>query len=97
MKTPRLVGDPAAFALDAVRRRPGRSAAFARDDWLQLFLGDRVPLANSSPATPAPSSGATMNSQSWATAVGFEPAPTSAGPIERAGLTDTPVTLMPTI
>jgi hypothetical protein len=36
-----------------------------------------------------------MRSQSCATAPGFEPIPISAGPIERAGLTDVPVMLMP--
>ena len=38
-----------------------------------------------------------MNSQSCASAVGLVPAPISAGPNERAGLTETPVTLMPTM
>lgn len=55
------------------------------------------PALNSRPAAPVPSNGATMNNQSCATAPGLLPAPFSAGPIERAGLTDTPVTLMPTI
>ena len=40
------------------------------------------------PAAPAPIKGAMMNSHSCATAPGFEPMPTSAGPIERAGLSD---------
>src|SRR6185437_3602328 len=55
-----------------------------------------APVRNRMPAAPAPISGAMMNSQSFATATGFEPTPTSAGPIERAGLTDVPVMLMPT-
>ena len=38
-----------------------------------------------------------MNIQSCATAPGLVPMPTSAGPIERAGLTEVPVMLMPTI
>jgi hypothetical protein len=37
-----------------------------------------------------------MKSQSCATRSGFEAKPTSAGPIERAGLTEVPVMLMPT-
>ena len=37
-----------------------------------------------------------MNSQSCTTRSGFDPIPTSAGPIERAGLTEVPVMLMPT-
>ena len=41
----------------------------------------------------APMIGATMNSQSWPNAV---PPTNKAGPMERAGFTDTPVTLMPT-
>src|ERR1700722_11303765 len=55
-----------------------------------------APVRNSRPAAPAPMSGAMMKSQSCATAPGFEPMPTSAGPIERAGLTEVPVMLMPT-
>ena len=38
-----------------------------------------------------------MKSQSCATAPEFDPMPTIAGPIERAGLTDVPVMLMPTM
>ena len=48
---------------------------------------------NSKPAATAPMIGATINSQSCAIAV---PPAKSAGPIERAGFTETPVTLMPT-
>jgi len=42
-------------------------------------------------------SGATMNSHTCAKAVALVPTPTMAGPSERAGLTETPVTLMPTM
>jgi hypothetical protein len=51
---------------------------------------------NRKPAAPAPIGGAIMKSQSCSSACGFEATPTSAGPIERAGLTEVPVMLMPT-
>lgn len=38
-----------------------------------------------------------MNSQSCPTAVAFPPKPTTAGQMDRAGFTETPVTLMPTM
>ena len=69
------------------------------DRWRHAFssaLSRKAPLRKRKPAVPAPIRGAMMKSQSCATAPGFEPTPTSAGPIERAGLTEVPVMLMPT-
>src|SRR5690606_34435212 len=49
---------------------------------------------NAHPASPAPTSGATINSQSWLSA---SPSTHTAGPSDRAGFTETPVTWMPTM
>jgi NAD(P)-dependent dehydrogenase (short-subunit alcohol dehydrogenase family) len=55
------------------------------------------PDLNRRPAIPAPISGAMMNNHSCPSAAGLVPMPMMAGPRERAGLTETPVTLIPTI
>ncbi len=59
-----------------------------------LFAVEHAGPGTASPASAAPMNGATMNSQSWPSAC---PPANSAGPRLRAGLTETPVTLMPTM
>src|SRR5262245_41221170 len=46
------------------------------------------PGLNKKPAMAPPIRDATMKSHTWASAAGFAPAPISAGPSERAGLSD---------
>ena len=67
-------------------------------DLRQALSAERMPPGlNRRPAIPAPIGGAMMKSQTCASAAGLAAMPMMAGPSERAGLTETPVTLIPTI
>src|SRR5512134_2959826 len=82
----RLRGAEAAGATsDSAARRSGISSSAAR----------MPPDLNKKPAIAPPISGATMKSHTWPSAAGLVPAPTSAGPSERAGLSEVPVILSP--